>query len=191
MDTHIPADAPVDLFVTERLDARPRRPTDFAAQAKAIRKLAVGMMDDPGGVLPQFVELAMEITGAASAGLSLWEPDPAPGVFRWRFLRGRLAPFDGETTPRNFSPCGVTLDRDAVVLARHPERAYPWIGFELPEALLVPLRLGGAPFGTLWVTADTEDYFTRDDARMLADIADSVGAAVAEWRRQPPTSKRV
>ena len=26
-------------------------------------------------------------------------------VFRWRYLRGVLAPFENATTPRNFNPC--------------------------------------------------------------------------------------
>jgi hypothetical protein len=112
----------------------------------------------------------------------------AGGVrFRWHFLRGRLAPFDGETTPRNFSPCGVTIDRSAVVLARHPERVYDWIGVELAEVLLVPLNVGmGEPVGTLWVATETEDHFTRDDADVLSDLAECVGATVAEWRRLQP-----
>jgi hypothetical protein len=35
---------------------------------------------------------------------------PAPGIFRWRYLRGILSRFDGATTPRDFSPCGICLD---------------------------------------------------------------------------------
>jgi hypothetical protein len=184
MDLHIPADAPDDLYVTEQLDRR-RRPADYEAQGKAIQQLAVRMMDEPAGVLPEFVDLAMKITGATSAGLSLLE---AGGVrFRWHFLRGRLAPFDGETTPRNFSPCGVTIDRSAVVLARHPERVYDWIDVELAEVLLVPLNVGmGEPVGTLWVATETEDHFTRDDADVLPDLGVCVGATVAEWRRLQP-----
>ena len=31
----------------------------------------------------------------------------APGVFRWKYVRGLLSPFENATTPRDFSPCGV------------------------------------------------------------------------------------
>ncbi|MCX7355881.1 MAG: hypothetical protein NTY59_13835 [Alphaproteobacteria bacterium] len=112
------------------------------------------MADHPEEVLPRFVDLAMEITGGISAGLSLYEENPAPGVFRWRYLRGVLAPFENATTPRNFSPCGITLDRNGPVLSLHPERVYDWISnadIVVPEVLLVPLYLGGKePLGTLW-----------------------------------------
>ena len=76
-------------------------------------------------------------------------------MFRWRYLRGLLAPFEGATTPRNFSPCGITLDRNAPVLSARPERVYNWIAdanISVPEVLLVPLYLGGTtPLGTLWI----------------------------------------
>lgn len=140
------------------------------------------MARDPSAVLPRFVDIALEITGAMSGGLSLYEPDPAPGVFRWHHLRGALSAFNGATTPRNFSPCGITLDRDGPVLTLHPERVYSWLvdaDVQLPEVLLVPLYLEGSePFGTLWVVSAQEDHFTRDHARALNEIAAFVGIAV-------------
>ena len=97
-------------------------------------------------------------------------------------------PDRGEKIPTTFDLkaklAGVTLDRNAVVLSRHPERTYSWIGLELAEVLLVPLHVGDRqPFGTLWVTTETEDHFTRDDADVLSPLAECVGAAVTEWRR--------
>src|SRR5690606_30993592 len=118
---------------------------------------------DPDNALPKFVALAMELTGASSAGLSLYESGPHDGVFRWTHLQGSFARFEDATTPRNYSPCGVTLDRDAPVLSRHPERYYEWIsdaGIVVPEVLLVPLPIGAEePLGTLWVVGDEEGHF--------------------------------
>jgi hypothetical protein len=188
MDLNLPAGAPPDLFITEALDARPRGKPDYAREARAIQALAVSMADIPETVLPQFVDLALRLTGAVSGGLSLWEREPAPGVFRWCFLRGTLSPFNGATTPRNHSPCGVTLDRDAPQLALWPARAYAWIeeaGVEAPEVLLVPLHLNdGQPFGTLWVVADAEGRFTRDHATLLTDLAKCVAVSAAQWERR-------
>lgn len=70
-------------------------------------------------VLPRFVELAMNMTGGSSAGLSLYRPESLE--FQWKHMCGILARFEGAMTPRNYSPCGVTLDNDAPVLCRHPE----------------------------------------------------------------------
>ena len=191
MDLHIPPGAPPDLFITDALDARPAGQPDFKREGRAIQQLAFQMADYPATVLPQFVDLALEITGADSAGLSLWEPEPAPGVFRWHHLRGALSQFSGATTPRNFSPCGITLDRNCPVLTLHPERTYNWLveaGVECPEVLLVPLYIGGdEPLGTLWVVARHEGQFTRDHARILNTLAERVGDALAAIDRQGRT----
>ena len=146
------------------------------------------MADRPEEVLPRFVDLAMEMTGGVSAGLSLYEENPAPGVFRWQYLRGVLSPFNGATTPRNFSPCGITLDRNGPVLSVHPERVYGWIAdanITVPEVLLVPLYLGGvAPLGTLWIVSDKKDHFDSGHARAMTELASFVGIALRMLRSE-------
>lgn len=186
MDVHMPDGAPADLFITSALDKRGKGKPDYARQARAIQDLATCMADDPDATLPRFVDLAMRLTGGTTAGLSLWEPAAEDGgVFRWRHLRGALAAFDGGTTPRHFSPCGITLDRNTAVLTLHPERIYSWIsdaGLVFPEVLLVPLKLqDGRPFGTLWVIAEREGEFNRDHARLLSDLAECVSPGAAQW----------
>ena len=171
---------PVDLFITEELGSRAgSTPVDYAREAEALKVIAARQADDPETVLPGLVELAMELTGATSAGLSLLEPDPAPGIFRWRHLTGLLACFDNATTPRNYSPCGVTLDNNDVVLTRHPERYYDWIadaGLVVPEVLLVPLHVGrDVPAGTLWVVGERSGQFHAEHARLLGELASFVG----------------
>jgi two-component sensor histidine kinase len=171
-----------DVYITDELDRRFPKKSDFLQEKLALQDLAGRMADRPEEVLPRFVDLAMEMTGGASAGLSLYEPVPAPGVFRWRYLRGILAPFEDATTPRNFSPCGITLDRDRPVLALHPERVYEWIsdaGIVVPEVLLVPLHLGGKePLGTLWIVSDKEGHFDSGHARVATELATFVGIAL-------------
>jgi PAS domain S-box-containing protein len=178
--------AVADVFITDELDRRIPKKTDYLEEKLALQDLAVRMADQPEEVLPRYVDLALEMTGGVSAGLSLYEADPAPGVFRWRYVRGVLAPFNGATIPRNFSPCGITLDRNAPVLALHPERVYGWIAdanIVVPEVLLVPLYLGDKdPLGTLWIVSDREGYFDRDHARALTELAAFVGIALRMLR---------
>src|SRR5277367_779477 len=158
-----------DVFITHELYKRAPKKTDYLQEKLALQDLAMRMADQPEEVLPRFVDLALEMTGGVSAGLSLYEEDPAPGVFRWQYLRGALAPFNGATTPRDFSPCGITLDRNAPVLSLHPERVYSWIAdanITVPEVLLVPLYLGGTdPLGTLWIVSEKEGHFDSGHAR--------------------------
>ena len=182
-------DALEDLYITPQLALRPpRQAPDYLKEKIAIQELASRMAGQPEEMLPHFVDLAMAMTGGISAGLSLLEEFPAPGVFRWRYLRGQLAEFENATTPRNFSPCGITLDRNGPVLSLHPERFYDWISdakIEVPEVLLVPLYIGGAePMGTLWIVAGHEGHFCRDDARIATELASFVGMALKMLRTE-------
>ncbi|TCH96697.1 histidine kinase [Roseococcus sp. SYP-B2431] len=177
-----------EIYITEELERRPPRRDDPLREKRALQELAGLMAEQPERVLPRFVDLAMEMTGGVSAGLSLLQETPAPGLFRWRHLRGLLAPFEDSATPGDSSPSAVTLARGAPVLARHPERLYGWIaegGFELPEILLIPLNLGGeTPLGTLWIVAGAEGHFDGGDARAMTELAGFVGIAMRMVRTE-------
>ncbi|TPE44163.1 hypothetical protein, partial [Amaricoccus solimangrovi] len=62
-----------DLYVTAELDRRPTVLPDYRREMLAIHELAGRMAETPDDVLPRFVDLALEITGGVSAGLSLYE----------------------------------------------------------------------------------------------------------------------
>jgi signal transduction histidine kinase/CheY-like chemotaxis protein len=190
----IPKLTVADVFITDQLDRRAPKKTDYLQEKLALQDLAARMADQPEEVLPRFVDLALEMTGGVSGGLSLYEEDPAPGIFRWRYLRGVLAPFDGATTPRDFSPCGITLDRNSPVLSLHPERVYGWIAdanIVVPEVLLVPLYLGGTvPLGTLWIVSEREGHFDSGHARALTELAAFVGITLRMVRSEQQLQQR-
>lgn len=176
-----------DVFITGALSSRVPKRADHQREIVALRALALRMADEPDEVLPLFVDLAMALTGAVSAGLSLYDVDAAPDIFQWRHLRGTLARFERATTPRDHSPCGVTLDCNAPTLAAYPERVYEWIsdaGISVPEVLLVPLYIAGEPLGTLWVVSDEDGHFDSGDARVTAELASFVGVALRMARNE-------
>ena len=176
-----------DVFITDALLAREPKRLDRKRELNAILALATKMADEPSEVLPHFVDLAMELTGAVSAGLSLYDSQDRPELFEWRYLRGSLARFEHVTTPRDHSPCGVTLDRNTATLAAYPERVYEWIsdaGIVVPEVLLVPLHIGGEALGTLWVVSDEEEHFDRGDAEIATELASMVGVALRMARSE-------
>ena len=134
-------------------------------------------------MLPRFVDLAREHCGAGSAGISVYEPRAdGAGIFRWNSLTGKAAPFSGETTPRDFSPCGLCLDLAETILMDRPGRYYDWLNIpDLPvvEALLVPLFVAGRkPFGTLWLMSHDNKRFDRGDALVLSEMATLLGIAL-------------
>jgi two-component sensor histidine kinase len=177
-----------DVYITRELDRRVPGKVDSLREKNALQELAAIMAEAPEQVLPRFVALAMEMAEGVSAGLSLYEPDPAPGVFRWHHLQGTLARFTGATTPRNNSPCGVVLDLDEPVLTAHSELGYDWIAacnVSLPEVLLVPLHMGGKePTGTLWIVSDEAGHFNREHARAMTELASFVTIALRMVRTE-------
>lgn len=171
-----------DVYITGQLNARPIGKTNHLQEKQAIQELAQCMVENPEAILPRFTDLAMQITGARAGGLSLLEPNPAPGQFRWRYLSGAAVPHEHGLAPRNFSPCGVTLDQDAPVLTAHPARYYAWIAdadMDAAEILLVPLRVSKGPqLGTLWINSNNPGHFHRGHVRALTELSVFVSAAL-------------
>lgn len=170
------------VYCTDELMQRPARRADYLREKQAMQDLAAQMADHPEEVLPHFVDLAMELTGGTAAGLSLYEKDPMPGIFRWRYLRGALAQFEGTSVPRDFSPCGVMLDEKRLVLARNPELVYDWISganIVMPEVILAPLYIAGQePLGALWIVADSAGHFDSGHVRVITELASFAGIAL-------------
>jgi two-component sensor histidine kinase len=169
-----------EVFITDELFRRAPPDPDYLREKLAIQDLASQMSDHPAEVLPRLVRLAMEICGADSAGISILEQEAEQ--FRWFALSGVLARFEGATTPRNFSPCGICLDTNGPVLMARPERAYDWIrdaGISVPEVLLVPLTVKDAQaVGTLWIVADDSYHFDSGHARVMTELASFSGIAL-------------
>ncbi|MDA9519814.1 hypothetical protein XI06_05440 [Bradyrhizobium sp. CCBAU 11434] len=181
MQSQIQLPEPVaTVFITDQLSARAADAPDFLREKLAIQDLAAVMSDRPDDVLPRLVKLGMEICSAHSAGISIYEPESAR--FRWFALAGELATFEGATTPRNFSPCGVCLDLAEPILMERPERAYDWIaeaGITVPEVLLVPLTVKeSGPIGTLWLVSSEPGRFTKEHARVMSELAAFAGMAL-------------
>lgn len=168
------------VFITEQLADREAAAPDFLQEKLAIQDLARMMSDHPNEVLPRLVKLGMEMCSAESAGISILEPDSAQ--FRWFALSGILSTFEGTTTPRDFSPCGVCLDLERPILMERPERAYDWIrdaGIIVPEVLLVPLTVWGAEsVGTLWLVARETGHFNKEHSRVMSELATFAGMAL-------------
>lgn len=174
------------IDITDELGRRAALAPDYLSEKLALQDLAHQMAEHPEQVLPRLVALAMKTCEGASAGISLFESEG--NVFRWHYLTGVLAKFNGATTPRNFSPCGVCLDRRSPVLMKNPERIYDWIKdahIVVPEVLLVPLFIGNAePLGTLWIVAHEGQQFNSDHARVMSELASFAGIALRMIRTE-------
>ena len=81
-------------------------------------------------------------------------------IFRWIALAGAFRPYVGGSTPRNYSPCGICLDRNEPILLSHPYRVFEYFNDASPaiiEGLVLPLRgETGHALGTIWIVSHEE-----------------------------------
>ncbi|MEK6279301.1 MAG: PAS domain S-box protein [Acidobacteriota bacterium] len=181
-------DAAVSLdsvLCTAELNRRLSRPPDYQAENRALVALAQELADSPRTILQKLVEIALELCEAGSAGVSLLSKKDCGKTFYWPAIAGAWTPHLGSGTPRDFGPCGVVLDRDAVQLFTHPERYYPYLIPVTPpigEALLTPFYVGGKAVGTVWVIAhDDQRKFDAEDMRQIVSLAKFASAAYKVW----------
>ncbi len=171
-----------DVLVTDQLRSRtPRRP-DYASEIEVRNMLAAMMSTAPRDLPDALLAAALRLCNAGTAGLSLLEKTPSnESVFRWTNLAGVLKEYVGGCTPRDLSPCGVTLDHGSAQLFYYPGRYFPSLAGaspEIVEGLVVPL-LSGEPVGTLWIVShDTDRQFDAEDARIMTSIAILAGSAL-------------
>ena len=175
-----------EVSITHELLRRPAPAPDYLREKIALQDLADQMANHPEELLPHLVKQAMEICETDSAGISVLEGT----VFRWLGLAGKLAAFEGATTPRDFSPCGICIDHRGAILMERPERVYGWIAdanITVPEVLLVPLLAhAGAPIGTLWIVAHDGQHFNAGHERVMTELASftSIALRMVQSERQ-------
>jgi len=165
-----------DVLISSELRARPHRRPNLETEGGPLRILARVMADSPRQLPDTLLRLALELCRAGTAGISLVETPPhGEAVLRWTNVAGVLKEQVGGITPRNFSPCGVSLDRNSPQLFSYPARHFRYLN-EIPvpvvEALVIPLS-GAGPAGTIWIFSHEEGIaFDSEDVRVMTELAD-------------------
>ena len=172
-----------EVLVTSKLRSRRKRKANSYQENLALHALAKVMGNSPDTLIDALLEKALDLCCAGSAGLSLLETLPnGEEVFRWTNLAGEIKEFVGGSTPRNFSPCGVTLDRQAPQLFSHPDRRFQYLqraNIPIVEALVIPIYVGNEIPGTIWILShDDECKFDSEDARVMTGLAEFTAGAL-------------
>ena len=164
-----------EVVITSLLERRPTRAPRHAEENAALIALSKELVDAPDHVLQSLVDTACHLCGAESAGISLQEVENGREIFRWRATSGRMTPYLNGVMPRDFSPCGVVIDRRASQLMADPARHYLYIsqlGIPFREVLLAPFFKRDVAIGTVWVAMHGPGReFDREDARLVENLA--------------------
>lgn len=171
------------ILITHQLSSRRCRPRNPQLQADCLHRLGRLVAASPEQLIDSFLAMALELCCAGSTGFSLLETD-ATGeqIFRWTHLAGQLARYIGGTTPRNFSPCGVTLDRNSPQLFAWQARYFRYfeqVDIPIVEALVLPFHAGPMTTGTLWIASHDESVqFDSEDVRIMTGLTEFIGCAL-------------
>lgn len=174
-----------DVVINPELLNRLSKAPDYEAENQALRALAQTLADAPDKILQRLAETAVQLCRAETAGISLLEEQDGTHVFRWVALAGVYSDRLNATMPRDASPCGTTIDRNATQLMYMPERVFPALKSEPPvvEALLTPFHVGHRPIGTVWVMAhDERRKFDQEDERIIKTLAQFGSASWQLWQ---------
>lgn len=181
-----------DIVITGQLQTRVPVHLDLKKVNASLQELSSYVTQrDIGGMLDKLVLVALDVCNAGTAGLSVLERQPDGAlIFRWDALAGALAAFRNGTTPRDFSPCGTTLDRRSPQLFRNPSCYFTYFQQANPqilEGLVLPLYLNnGQPYGTLWIaTHDPERQFNSEDVRIMESLCSFTMAAARVLNLRP------
>lgn len=172
-----------DILITAALAERSPRTPNLRAETQALHTIARQLAEQSQTMLKTLVTVAKDLCQAGTAGVSLLEVTPeGEEIFRWSAIAGALADYEGQTTPRNFSPCGTCLDCRSPQLYAYPERYFTYLQPAKPplvEGLVVPLMGANQPWGTIWVAAHDETrQFDAEDVRVMTSLADFTAAAL-------------
>jgi PAS domain S-box-containing protein len=182
------------ILYTEELQRRPSRSPDYQTENRALVALAQALTDSPHTVLQTLADTILEVFQVGSAGLSVLTAYDGEQRFYWPAIAGAWKAHVGGGMPRNFSPCGDVLDRNAPLLFKHFERRYPYLqaAASATEALFIPFYVHGKAVGTLWVIAHDEcRRFDAEDVRQLESLGRFAAAAYQAVRvRQASDSRR-
>jgi signal transduction histidine kinase len=170
------------IINTEAIAQRPVRKPDYAAENRALVEMARTLSRTPALILDALAQKALELCSGGSAGISILDQRQRnPTQFRWYALAGAWKPYLGAAMPRNNSPCGVVLERNAPQLMNNLAAYYDYVEQISPacyEVLLVPFYANDIAVGTIWVVKhDQFSRFDAEDQRILGSLATFTSAA--------------
>lgn len=172
-----------EILITDRLYSRPPKRKDPQQEQAAFARIAGRGPVRPKAMLDELVNVAVEICEAGSSGLSVLYRCDGEAQLRWDAMAGVYAPHVGGTTPRDFSPCGATLDRNSPQLFYYPGRLFRYFNAVSPpivEGLVLPVNLEGHALGTLWVVSHDETrHFDSEDVRVMDSLCYFTTVAIA------------
>ncbi len=177
-----------DLSDRSLLDRRPARHHDRITEMEGLRRLASCFVETPETILQVLSEVAVNLCGADSAGVSIEREDRTEAdYYRWIATAGVYTPFLQASLPRYPSACTVCLQRDQPQIFRVRKTFFDVLGVsaaEVSDGLLLPWAVEGMR-GTIFIIAHGRpEAFDREDLRLMETFADFAAMGVRQQQLQ-------
>ncbi len=177
----------VPLQGNAAFESRPCHTRDSLQREEGMRRLARVFAERPERILQELADVARELCGADSAGVSVVEPGQNPPVFRWAATSGKYVPFRNATLPYDFAPCSICLERGEPQHFLVGQAFFDVLGVAadlVTDGMLIPWQVEDMR-GTLWVVAHGEtEAFDKCDYQTIQGLADFAAIAVRHQRQQ-------
>ncbi len=168
-------------------ESRPRHKRDGFNREEGMRRLARVFAEQPERILQELVDVARELCGADSAGISVEEPSEHPPVFRWVATSGKYVPFHNARLPYDFAPCSICLERGEPQHFRVGQAFFDILGVPadlVTDGMLIPWQVEDMR-GTIWVVAHGEsEAFDKYDYETVQVLSDFAAIAVRHQHQQ-------
>lgn len=161
---------------------------DAATQMAAMQRIAHAFVENPVNLLQELVEVAVELCGADSAGISVvrdgWTDKE---YFHWIATAGQYSAFLNAILPRYPSACSICMERGRPQLFRVGQRFFDLMGIQAPlvtDGILLPWAVDGTR-GTIFVMAHGRtEAFDEGDCRLMQVMADFAAMGVRQQQQQ-------
>jgi hypothetical protein len=164
-------------------------------QIEGMSRLASALVENPGGILQELVNAAIDLCGSDSAGITIEQQESADDeYYRWVATAGRYSQFLNAKLPRYPSACGVTLERRRPQIFRVTQRFFDLMGIQAPtvtDGILLPWEVEGTR-GTIWIMAHGRTAaFDREDCRLMQVLASFAAMGIRQQRQDILLSEQV
>lgn len=188
--------AVVDLAGDTAFAARRLHPRDGATQMEGMYRLAIAFVERPETILQELVNVAVELCGADSAGISVQRDDAdatEENFYSWVATAGVFSPFLYASLPHYPSACTVCLERGRPQHFRTSKQFFDLIGVEaalVMDGLILPWEVEGMS-GTIFIIShSTTEAFDPEDLRLMQVLARFAAIGVRQRRQQETLLKQ-
>lgn len=178
----------VDLTDGQIYEKRKLHAHSGARQTEGLRRLASSFVQSPESILQELVNVAVELCGADSAGISIeCEDRTDEHYYRWVATAGEYSPFLGASLPLYPSACTVCLERGGAQLFRVNEKFFQLLGIEaalVTDGILLPWQVEEMR-GTIFIISHSQaEAFDAEDLQLMQILADFAAMGIRQQRQQ-------